>query len=243
MGLVYDRYKHSPASGNMFLAAPDAFVWRYGLKNWQEDDAPRQAMGNAAEFATAQTLLLDMTDDEGAELAVAEFDRRMNGEVCEERDAVGPITREFLKAMRPLGKPLVYQGKATLNGALYGLSREIVVKTDFEYEDFILDTKATLRCPSEIKPDHARQFAAYSVARGKPVRALYATPKKHAMYHLPEATAEDHWRLLVAAWKRIEALDAICESPQHAVSLIPFNPDSWFWDEKMKARAAATWSI
>lgn len=243
MGLVYDNYKHSPASGNMFIAAPDAFVWRYGLKNWQEEDSARQAMGNAAEFAVAAALIHDMPDEQAELAAVEAFDARMKGEVCEERECVGPIVREFLKAMRPLGKPIVYQGKTTLNGALYELRRDIVVKTDFEYADFILDTKATLRCPSEIKPDHARQFAAYAVARNKPVKALYATPKKHALYDLPQASVEGHWRLLVAAWRRIEALDALCESPHHATKIIPFNPDSFYWDDNLKARAAVTWNI
>lgn len=241
MPLVYDRYRHSPASGNMFLAAPDAFVWRYGLKNWSDEDSPRQAMGSAAEFATAQALIHGMTDDEAADLAVAEFDKRMSGVVSEEREHVAAITRKFLEKMRPDGAPLTYQHAITLNGALYGLRRDIVVKLDFTYAEFVRDTKATLRMPSEIKPDHARQMAAYSIATGKPVRVLYATPKRVEEY---EATDIDkHWRRLVAAWRRIEALDALVRSPEHAIEIIPLNTDSIYWDETALAKAETVWRI
>jgi hypothetical protein len=241
MGLVYERYKHSPASGNMFLAAPDAFVWRYGLQNWQEEDSPRQAMGHAPEFAVHAALIQGLDDDAAAALAEAEFDKRMSGLVCEEREAVGPITKQMLRVMRHYGPPLTYQGKSILNGALYGLKREIVVKMDFEYENFILDTKATLRCPSDLKPDHARQMAAYSVARKKPVKVLYATPKKFAEYTLGDT--ERHWTLLLASWRAIEALDGICDAPTDALRFIPHNPDTWFWDDATRPKALETWRL
>lgn len=241
MPLVYDRYRHSPASGNMFLAAPDAFIWRYGLQNWSESDSPRQAMGNAAEYATAQALIHGLSDDDAEALAIEEFDKRMQGVVCEEREHVGKITRKFLEKMRPDGPPLTYQHQITLNGALYGLKRDIVVKLDFTYEGFVRDTKATLRMPSEIKPDHARQMAAYSIATGKPVRVLYATPKRVEEY---EATdIEKHWRVLVAAWRRIEALDELVRSPHHAIQIIPLNTDSYFWTETDATRAEVIWGV
>jgi hypothetical protein len=242
MGLVYDNYRHSPASGNMFLAAPDAFVWRYGLKNWQEEDSARQAMGHAAEFAVHAALIGNITDDEAVTaIAQGEFDKRMNGVVSEEREAVGDIARNMLRAMRNYGPPLTYQHKITLNGALYGLRRDIVVKMDFGYENFIIDTKATLRCPSSLKPDHARQMAAYAMATGKLVKALYATPKKFAEY--AAENVEHNWRLLLASWRAIEALDGICEAPGDALRFIPHNPDTYYWDDATRSRAIETWRL
>lgn len=241
MGLVYERYKHSPASGNMFLAAPDAFVWRYGLQNWQEEDSARQAMGLAPEFAVHAALIQGLSDDDAAALAEAEFDKRMNGLVCEEREAVGAITKQMLRVLRKYGPPLTYQHKITMNGAQYGLRRDIVVKLDFGYENFILDTKATLRCPSEIKADHNRQMAAYQIATGKPVKVLYATPKKFAEYTLAEA--ERHWNLLLASWRAIEALDEICAAPTDALRFIPHNPDTYYWDDTTRTKALELWQL
>jgi hypothetical protein len=242
MPILSDRYRHSASSGNMFLADPSAFIWRYGMGNW-DDGNSRMNMGNASEFAANVALRQDLTDDQAAECAVAEFDRLNAGEICAERDVVGEITKQFLAVMRPLGKPLTYQAARTVHGGMWGLTREIIVKTDFGYGDFYIDTKATLRCPSTPSVEHIRQQALYARILEKPCELLYATPKKSARYSVVEEDVDIGFRQMIAVFRRIENLSERCASAMDATEIIGFSGDSFYWSDDAKAKASEIWRI
>lgn len=238
--MLYDRYRHSASAANMFLESPSAFVWRYGFRNWGEGNA-RMNMGNAAEFATHAALMQDMGDDAAAELAVSHYDGLMDGEVAEEREAVGEIVKQFLVHLRPLGKPLTYQAWKIINGACFGLRYDIKVKTDFGYGDKYIDTKATMRCPSQPKPSDIRQQALYATLLERPCSLLYATPKKFAAFPVEESDVAKGFREIVAIFRQIEALDDLCEAPEDAVKILPLNADSFYWDAGAVEKAMEVW--
>lgn len=238
-----DWYRHSPSSGNMYREAPDAWLWRYGFGKKDERNA-RMAMGNAAEHGVNIALTSGATDDEAATAATAEFDKQMEGVISPERDAAPLICRQMLAALKPFGKPLFIQGKVNLpSGERYGFAYPVRGVTDLGYEEFSLDLKATLACPSSPKFSHICQLGAYAKMTGKPQKILYATPKKAALYDITPEDAEYGWQIMAAAWRRIEDLARLHKTPEDAARVIPFNPDSFYWSDAHKAEAATIWRI
>lgn len=242
-GLLPDWYRHSPSSGNLYREAPDAWLWRYGFGKRDERTA-RMAMGVAAEYGVSIALTSDASDDDAAAAAIAEFDKLMAGEVSAERDAAGAICRQMLAVLRPLGKPLSLQAvHALATGERYGFAYPVKAVTDLGYEDFYIDLKATMACPSAPKFGHVAQVGTYEALTGKPQKLLYATPKRAALYDVSPEDSAHGWAVMKAAWRRIEALAQQFRRPEDAASVIPFNPDSFYWADAAKAEAATAWRI
>lgn len=241
--MLPDWYRHSPSSGNLYREAPDAWLWRYGFGKKEEKNA-RMAMGNAAEFGVNLALTSGVSDDEAASAATAEFDKLMQGEVSPERDAAPLICRQMLNALKPFGKPLAVQAVVSIpTGQKYGFAYPIKGVADLGYADFDLDLKATLACPSSPRFSHVSQLGSYAELRAKPQKVLYATPKKAALFDISAEDATYGWQIMRGAWLRIEELARRFNRPEDALSLIPFNPDSFYWSDAAKAEAATMWRI
>lgn len=237
MPIVKDWYKHSPSSVNKFTACPSAFVINYGMGVWEEETT-RQAMGHAAEHGLARILFNGATVDQAIESALDEFDKLTMGEANEDREAVPGIVRQFVAALddpklKDRGEPLSMQTKLGLEaGSRFGLRFAITGKTDFTFANVTVDTKATMRCPGEPKPEHVGALSVYWKLSGRPQALLYATPKKYAVFHLGEAEMESAWRRMLANMHRIENLDTICDEPLDALNLVPIATDSFYLGPK-----------
>ena len=240
--MLPEKYKHSATSANMFLASPSHFIWRYGF-NEKEPANGRMNMGLASEYAAYEALMGSYDDKRSTEAAIAKFDELQEGEVTPERDYVGPVTVNFLHHLRKLGEPLTYQ--SMLKMSVPELGREVVGYTDFGYDNLLIDTKATLRCPTNINTQFTasavRQQAVYSKITGKDVALLYATPQKYEYFPVAPAQIEAGWNVMVGAWKRIERLDKMCPTPEAATELIPLNPDSFYWKDATYNQANERW--
>jgi hypothetical protein len=239
-----DWYRHSPSSGNLYREAADAWLWRYGFGKKDERNA-RMAMGSAAEHGVNLAMTSDMSDDDAAKAAVAEFDKRMEGEVSAERDAVPLICKQMLAKLRSLGKPLTIQQVVNVpTGQKYGFAYPVKGVVDLSYEGFDIDLKATMACPSSPKFSHVAQVGTYAELRQKPQKVLYATPKRAELYDITLEDAAYGWSVMRSSWLKIEALAQRFNRPEDALSVIPFNPDSFYWsDAKSKAEAATVWRI
>lgn len=244
--MLYENYKHSASSGNSFLSAPDQFVYKWGLRNWGEDNA-RTAMGMAAERTVADVIFyfpeIALDDESIKARSFVHYDSIMAGELTAEREAVPKIVARFVEYLKHLGPPKLYQSVQTVPGADFALDHDVKIQTDFEWDDLIIDLKATMRCPSKIgsnQAKHTRQQALYSYIRDKPVRLLYASPSNLFAYDLTDDDVHQGFWDLHAAFCRIEALDRICPTVQDAIDLIPFCPEHW-WDEKERAKARLIW--
>jgi len=241
--MLPDYYRHSPSSGNMFREAPDAWLWRYGFGNRDEKNA-RMAMGSAAEHGVNVALTSGLSDDDAADAALAEFDKLMQGEISAERDAAPLICKQMLALLRPFGKPLTIQNVVNLpTGQRYGFGYPVKGVTDLGYDEFYLDLKATMACPSAPKFSHVCQLGAYAELTGKPQKILYATPKRAMLYDITPEDAAYGWSVMQGAWRRIEALARTYPTAEAAAAIIPFNPDSFYWSDADKAKAATIWSI
>ena len=200
-------------------------------------------MGSAAEFGAQAGFMQNLTDEQITKVAIEEFDKLRDGEVSEERSYVGPIACNFVKALKEFGQPLTYQNK--LLKQVDGLNREIVGYTDFGYENLYIDTKATLRCPSNIfghfQAGHVRQQAVYAKLSGKKVALLYATPTKFALYHVPQQLIDRAWATIFGAFQAIEQLDNMFTTPEQVTKIIPLNPDSFYFNDETYEIAQEKW--
>ena len=248
--MLSDNYKHSASGGNMYLKSPSKFVWKYGFGEREPSNA-RMNMGNASEFAAQEGVMNKLNNKQVTEAAVAQFDRLQEGEVTPERDYVGPIAVRFTEALRSFGEPLGYQRRYVVQNP--ALKRDILGYTDFEFEDIVVDTKATLRCPRDITGEFTapavRQQAVYWKMTGKPVALLYAMPKisqAHPMgfecYRIPEAQLAGAWEVMLGAWERIEELSRMCPTAEDATKIIPINPDGFYWKNEDLQRARERWN-
>lgn len=240
--MFYDNYKHSASSGNLWLDNMSAWVWRYGFKNWGKD-SPRANMGKAAEQAVYSALEGHTDPDKIDVTATAIFDKMHEGEVHEEREAVGPIACNMLTKLLSLGSGYTRKPREAVQ--ICGLSRRVNFEADLFHDDLgIIDLKATLRMGwgegKEPSPHwgHVRQQGLYRRLTGRPVNLLYATPKRVEFYPIPPLDADRGADELLAAFAQIERWADQFPTPEQAVRFIPLNTETFYWDDKEAVIAA-----
>lgn len=239
MSVLYPKYRHSVSSANLWRDCPSAFLWRYGLQRWGKDNL-RTWMGQAAEKAYANALLNGLSPDETEADGRHRFYSLSEGEDSEHANYAGAIARLFVENTDPAwGKLLQYSPWRPVKTALLG--RDISLKPDFIFANALIDTKATLRMPSDPSPNHVRQIAAYSKEWSLPGVLFYATPKKASKLTIEDEAAERACRALMMDWRQIEAFDARFTSFADAASVTPLNTDSFYWDEDQKDEAYQLW--
>lgn len=245
MAVLYAKYRHSVSSANLWRECPSAFLWRYGLQRWGKDNA-RTAMGQAAEKAYANALLHGLTADEAAEDAKRRFYDLMQGEDTEHADYAAAITKGFINdTPEEWGKFVQHAPWRPVQVAILG--KEISLKPDFIFENALVDTKATLRIPSEPSPLHLRQIGAYAKEWGLPGVLFYSAPNKAAEYKtalhpIDDESAERVCGELMRDWRQIEAFDRRFSSVRDAALVTPLNTDSFYWDETDIEEAKSLWN-
>jgi hypothetical protein len=245
--VLYARYKHSVSAANLWRECPSAFLWRYGLQRWGKDNA-RIWMGKAAEAAYANALLHGLSGEDAQQDAVRRFYDASEGEEFPEAQAAGWIARGFVEQTDPAWGRLVAHNPWRPVHA--GHEREISMKPDFVFENAIVDTKATLRLPSEPSFQHARQIAAYAREWKLPGVLFYSTARSkdkqynaydHRHLSLTDEQAEEAWQSLVLDWHQIDRFDRRFASVADAMSVTPLNTDSFYWEEDDIPEAIGMW--
>ena len=67
-----------------------------------------------------------------------------NGDDSEDEcDWSGIIANKFVENLREFGDVVSFQNEIQIPGKKYGLKYDVIGKTDFEFKDVIVDTKAT----------------------------------------------------------------------------------------------------
>ena len=244
MPVLYPKYRHSVSSANLWRECPSAFLWRYGLQRWGKGNA-RTCMGEAAEKAYANALLHNLTADEAAEDAKRRFYDLMEGEDTEHAEYAAAIAKGFVEnTPEAWGKLVQHSPWRPVNNFL--LNKEVSLKPDFIFERALVDTKATLRVPSEPSPLHVRQISAYAREWKLPGILFYCGPNKKegckaAHFEIGEEDAERACAELLRDWRQIEAFDRRFASVRDAALITPLNTDSFYWDEDQIEEARALW--
>ena len=195
----------SVSSLSLWRNEPARWVARY-LYNIKDEGGPRAWRGNAVEAGLNQALV-GMAEDYCVEIALFNVDsayadmvKARDGVIDEEmhdqwemeRSNVAPMLRLVAENLRPLGRPLMTQRR--VERRLPGIEVPIIGYVDYEWDDFLIDLKTTLRMPSAPRADHVVQVVSYGDALSKRPGLIYVTPKKIQRF------AEEHMDLHEARW-------------------------------------------
>jgi len=252
---------HSASSGNTFIDCPQMWIIDK-LYEFETEENARMKMGNAAEEAAHICIKNQISD----EISITNEAKGKYIERCtnlgstqdDEYEWSGKIANTFVKELKQYGDIISYQKEADVPGDKYGLKFNIVAKTDFEFENFIVDTKATAKVwryaatASEKKqgkkgrinhnyhpkPDHLRQQFLYRELFGKDCLLLYASPWDNHTSDLGDHVG--YLEQLINAFKSIEHILNIANTKEDIVRMYPLTFDNFRWKGSPGAKIFAT---
>ena len=239
---------HSASSGNTFIDCPHMWIIDK-LYEFESEPNARMKMGLAAEDAAHYALSKQINNEDNiTDTAIVKYLSDYKGEENDDEKVwSGKIANTFVKELKQYGDIISYQKEADVPGDKYGLKFNIVAKTDFEFENFIVDTKATAKVwryaatASEKKQgkkgrinhnyhpkqDHLRQQFLYRELFGKECLLLYASPWDNHTSDLGDHVG--YLEQLINAFKSIEHILNIANTKEDVVRMYPLTFDNWRW--------------
>lgn len=212
----------------------------YGVKDQRRPAAWR---GDAVE-AGLNHILAGMDDDNAILQAQETFLLNAAGtEVEGVEQIVGTIpdmVRQVGANLRPLGRPLTTQRR--VERRLPGIEAPLIGYVDYEWEDFIVDLKTTMRMPAEPRGDDVVQAVSYGDALDKRPGLIYVTPKKLQRYtteHMDQDAAR--WKLRRAALALRLHLEVAADREEMASLTVP-KFDDFRWSPEAKEAAKGIWT-
>ncbi len=138
---------HSASAGNTFIDCPQMWIIEK-IYGFETEENARMRMGHAAEEAAHDALVNQITDEKLITSdAKGKYIERCNsvngGTIDDEYEWTAKIANTFVKELKQYGKLIHYQRE--YNGPFKDLCLPVVAKTDFEFNDYIVDTKATAK--------------------------------------------------------------------------------------------------
>lgn len=242
---VKKNYCHSFSSGQQFMINPSAWLFKYGFGKRQPTNSAMQR-GKTSEFVTYYLMQRESKFKEHKTVEdITDWHFKRNKYAYNQDEVFNSIeiAKQFKKALqdRQLTQIQDYQDKRFVEGKEYGLEYPIVSYTDFGFKDLIVDTKATLRCPSKPSLSHVRQQCLYSKLYNKKTSILYATPKKYFYADIMQGEVEQGFNECITVFKNIENYLKICDTIEKAVMITPLNTDDYYFNTKQKEEATKQW--
>ena len=137
------EYRHSASKTNSFIDSPPYWIIN-NLYDFSSEANARMKMGSTAEAAAEHALQNQITDEEVIiDIAKTKYLELKGDESDDECLWSGIIANQFVKELPQFGKIVSYQNEKQIPGEKYGLKYDVIGKTDFEFDDVIIDTKAT----------------------------------------------------------------------------------------------------
>lgn len=242
----------SVSSLNLWRAEPGRWVARYlyGVK----DDGVMVAAwrGNAVEAGLNQALA-GADDDTSINVALSNFDlacedipaRTLNeddglrDQMESERSNIPSMVRLVAQNLRPLGRPLITQRR--VERRLPGIEVPIIGYVDYEWDEFLVDLKSTLRMPSAPRGDHAVQVVSYGDCLNKRPGLIYVTPKKYRRFNQDQMDLEEaRWTLRRSALALRITLEVAADRDEAAALQVP-RFDDFRWSPATIEAAKAIW--
>lgn len=229
--------KHlSVSSLNLYRAEPARWVAQY-LYGVKDGSNPAIWRGNAVE-AGLNHALAGANDDEAVIMALANFEQEAKGEVADDIDAeranIPGMVKLVANNLRPLGRPLTTQRR--IERMLPGIEVPLIGYTDYEWDEFVVDLKSTLRMPSEPRGDHAVQIISYADTLNKRPGLIYVTPKKYQRFASEHFDAEAaRWTLRRCALALRITLEVAADREEMASLMVPKFDDFRWKPESIKA--------
>ena len=229
------EYRHSASKTNTFLDSP-AFWIINELFDFESEPNARMVMGLTAEDAAHHALTNQITDEDTITDYATKKYLEHGLETTDECDWSGIIAKKFVDNLPEFGEVVSFQNEKQISGEKYGLKYDIVGKTDFEFKDVIVDTKATAYI-RRLKAGHVdpkwypkaadvRQQCLYRDLFGKETMLLYCSPKD---VYCVDMVERDELNVLINAMKHIEHILEICKTKDDVVRIFPLICDNFRW--------------
>ena len=231
------KYRHSASKTNTFIDSPPFWIINE-LFDFESDANARMVMGLAAEDAAHHALSNQISDEniitDYAKVKNIENPGRNHSE--DEYDWAPIIANKFVENLKEFGDVVSFQNEMQISGEKYGLKYDVIGKTDFEFKDVIVDTKATAYI-RRLKAGHVdpkwypkaadvRQQCLYRDLFGKETMLLYCSPKD---VYCVDMVDRDHLQDLINAMKHIEHILEICKTKDDVVRIFPLICDNFRW--------------
>ena len=236
----------SPSQITKFRNEPALWLIEYHM-GVRGEVGPGAWRGTAVEAGVEAGLMKAVNEGKCVEIAYSVFDAEAAGEISdkitEERYMIAAFLKEAREALSKMPPLIVSQVKIE-TFVPEAPDIPVIGYLDFDFGDYDLDLKTTKACPSKPRPDHLWQVAVYNKARGKPHKLLYVTPKRHALYEVPQEALDAAWREVSAT---VVAMDRIIKGiEQRGIeSIAPLYPprdvNSFYWDDATRAKAKEVW--
>ena len=239
------EYRHSASKTNTFIDSP-AFWIINELFDFESEPNARMIMRLAAEDAANNALQNQITDEDSiTEIAKRKYIEHSRDEmddllptehIDDEYNWSAIIANKFVKELPQFGNVVSWQNELQVPGTKWGLKHDIICKTDFEFDDVIVDTKATAyirRLKSGMvdprwypKPADIRQQCLYREVFGKETMLLYCSPKDQ---YCVDMVGRDDLKEIINAMKHIEHILNVCKTKEDAVRLFPLVTENFRW--------------
>ena len=241
------EYRHSASKTNTFIDSPPFWIINE-LFGFESEPNARMVMGLAAEDAAHHALSNQITDQDSiTDYSVRKYieHKGITGDE-NECDWSGIIANKFVENLAEFGEVVSFQNVKQISGKKYGLKYDVVGKTDFEFKDVIVDTKATAYIrrlkaghvdPKWYpKPADIRQQCLYRDLFGKETMLLYCSPKD---VYCVDMVERDELSVLINAMKHIEHILEICKTKDDVVRIFPLICDNFRWKGTPTAKVFA----
>ena len=239
------KYRHSASKTNTFIDSPPFWIINE-LFDFESEPNARMVMGLAAEDAAHHALSNQINDEDTiTNYAKTKYLEHSKDEVTDllptehsdsEYEWSAIISNKFVKNLKEFGKVKSFQNEKQISGEKYGLKYDVIAKTDFEFDECIVDTKATAYIrrlkaghvdPKWYpKPADVRQQCLYRDIFGKPTMLLYCSPKDEYCVDMVDRTDLDD---IINAMKHIEHILEICKTKDDVVRIFPLICDNFRW--------------
>ena len=232
------EYRHSASKTNTFIDSPPFWIINELYVGFESEPNARMKMGLAAEDAAHNALSKQINDEDTIkDYAKHQYTVEYSGsEIDDECEWSAIIANKFVENLREFGELVSYQNEKQISGKKYGLKYDVVGKTDFEYKDVIIDTKATAYI-KRLKAGHVdprwypkladlRQQSLYRDLFSKETALLYCSPKDT---HSVDMVDRDHLEEIINGMKHIEHILDICKTKEDVVRIFPLVCDNFRW--------------
>ena len=246
-------FHHSASSANSFIDSPPYWIITklYGFEGPPNN---RMIMGTAAEHGAFESLSKSLDDKSTTESTKKKYVEEGGDPTANELEMAEQISIKFKEALAEFGKVVSYQNETITDGEKFGLKYRVRCITDFEFEEVIVDTKATAYLkrlkkgtldPNWYpKKSDVRQQMLYSRVNNKPTMLLYTSAADQEAIDMLDR-GEEPLNEILGAFRSIEHITSIAKTKEDVVRMFPLNFDNFRWgkteDEPSRAFARKIW--
>ena len=235
--ILREDYRHSASRGNAFIDSPAYWIITE-LFDYSEPANARMIMGTVDEQAAEQGLKNNLSKDDIGDIVNTEWNKLCDDDTADEKEWAKEIATKFIDNLGEFGDVVSYQNEKIIQHDK--LQKKIKCITDFEFEDVIIDTKATAylkrlksgKLDSNWYPKQSdvRQQLLYKRIYNKPTMLLYASAKDHEAVDMLDRVSDID---LIQVFQTIEHICTIAKSKEDVVKMFPLTMDNFRWGKGM----------